>query len=72
MKRQPKIAKAPQMGDRIRFWPDAFVRLEGQPNILWGKIIYINRLHRYYTVEAEVSGVTIRESFRFEEGLLYD
>ena len=64
--------RAPKIGDTINFWPDAFVRLAGQKNIMRGRIVYVNRPHRYYTVEAQVFGVTLRESFKFEEGLLYD
>ena len=30
-----------------------------------GKVVYINEDHRYFTAEANVGGVVIRESFKF-------
>lgn len=30
-----------------------------------GRIVYINEKHRYFTVEAEVHGYRLRESFKF-------
>lgn len=30
-----------------------------------GRIVYINEDHRYFTAEANVGGVVIRESFKF-------
>lgn len=33
-----------------------------------GKIVYINENHRYFTAEANVGGVVIRERFNFKEG----
>lgn len=30
-----------------------------------GRVVYINEAHRYFTAEANVGGVGIRESFKF-------
>lgn len=30
-----------------------------------GRVIYINESHRYFTAEAEVHGIKLRESFKF-------
>ena len=30
-----------------------------------GRVVYINEAHRYFTAEANVGGVVIRESFKF-------
>lgn len=30
-----------------------------------GRVVYINENHRYFTAEANVGGVGIRESFKF-------
>lgn len=30
-----------------------------------GKVVYINEAHRYFTAEATVGGIALRESFKF-------
>lgn len=30
-----------------------------------GRVVYINERHRYFTAEAEVNGIKLRESFKF-------
>ena len=30
-----------------------------------GRIVYISEAHRYFTAEAEVHGIKLRESFKF-------
>ena len=30
-----------------------------------GKVVYINEAHRYFTTEAKVGGIALRESFKF-------
>ena len=30
-----------------------------------GRIVYINERYRYFTAEAEVNGIRLRESFKF-------
>lgn len=30
-----------------------------------GRVVYINEAHRYFTAEAEVNGIRLRESFKF-------
>lgn len=30
-----------------------------------GRIVYLNERHRYFTAEAEVNGIKLRESFKF-------
>lgn len=64
----------PEIGEKVRFRPSAFVG-EGEdpapmgwhqiPRMVTGTIVYINRLHRHYMAEYQVHGVTLRESFKF-------
>jgi len=59
------------LGDRYRFVPSAFA---GEKPESWGKkdytteitgrVIYINRANRYFTVAADINGYTLRESFK--------
>lgn len=37
----------------------------GKMRTVHGRIVYINENHRYFTAEADVDGVVIRESFKF-------
>lgn len=37
----------------------------GKKGGVHGRIVYINENHRYFTAEANVGGVVIRESFKF-------
>ena len=70
------IINDPHVGDRIEFVPSAFVTESKtvSPEIiarlrmaysLSGRIVYVNREHRYYTAEAECFGRRIRESYKF-------
>ena len=56
-----------QVGDPVRFVPFAFCnsQTQGLPYALSGRVIYVNDAHRFYRVEAECNGYTIRESFKF-------
>lgn len=64
----------PELGDKIRFRPAAFVG-EGDdpkamgwmmiPRVVTGTIVYINRPHRFYDVAYEIHGVKLREAFKF-------
>lgn len=63
--------REPRAGDMIQAWPAAFERWANVPHTLPGKIIYVNRRHRYYQVEFQVSGQTIRESYKFDDGVMY-
>lgn len=36
-----------------------------EKNCVTGKIVYINRAHRYFIAEAEVYGYKLREGFKF-------
>ena len=57
----------PKIGQPVRWVPSSFYREQfgGVPLRLSGKIVYINRKHRFYTVEALCNGYLIRESFKF-------
>lgn len=62
-----------QIGARYRFTPSAFVgesagHIPGKPDIpraVNGRIVYINRTHRFFDVAFEVNGVKLRESIKF-------
>jgi hypothetical protein len=63
-----------KLGMEVRFTPAAFfgensAQREGTPmqipRQVTGKISYINEAHRYYTVDYEIYGVKLRESFKF-------
>ena len=64
-----------QVGDKITFIPSAFeVEKSGKPPDRWqkplqvvGRVIFIHPQRRYFTVEAEVNGRTIRESLYFKK-----
>lgn len=63
-----------QIGERYQFVPHAFgAETKGQtikgdiPRRLTGRITYINEAHAYFTVEAVVGAVTVRESFKMSE-----
>ena len=72
MKQTSTKARLPVLGEPVTFWPAEFVIPAGTRPALTGHIVYINEPHRYYTVEFQVSGYQLRESFRFEEGIGYD
>ena len=62
-----------KIGDTKTFVPSAFSELsrDGQqkryahPAHVKGRIIAINWRHQHYTVEGQVNGHTIRESYKF-------
>lgn len=31
----------------------------------YGRVVYINEAHRYFTAEADINGKKLRESFKF-------
>lgn len=62
-----------RVGDTYKFKPSAFcvsddgtlAHLPGQPRYVTGEVIYINEIHRLFTVEFTVWSYTLRESFKF-------
>lgn len=56
-----------KIGDVVAFLPAAFTEYKDMmpEEKLSGKVVQIHEDHRYYTVEAECHGVTLRESFKF-------
>lgn len=58
------------IGDTYNWTPAAF---EGESGLgsfeklktVHGRIVYINERYRYFTAEAEVNGIRLRESFKF-------
>ena len=62
-----------QLGAAFSFVPSAFIgegsgMLPGQkeiPRKVTGRVTYINRVHRHFTVTAKVNGCTLNESFKF-------
>lgn len=64
----------PELGEKIRFRPAAFVAeatredqrsVFDMPRVVTGKIVYINKPHRWYDVAYECNGVRLREGFKF-------
>lgn len=64
----------PHLGDSYRFVPSAFVgETSGRdprwkkeiPRAVTGRIVYINRAHRFFTVAFTVHGVELKESIKF-------
>lgn len=64
----------PELGEKVRFRPAAFVAeatreeqrsVFDMPRVVTGKIVYINKPHRYFDVEYEVHGHRLREAFKF-------
>lgn len=55
------------LGAKITFIPEAFTRIENAdiPVEITGRIVYINREHRCFRVEAEVNGYLLHECFKF-------
>lgn len=62
-----------QLGDTIKFTPSAFTNekagsMPGRkpiPRQLTGTIVYIHPEGRYFTLQAELNGQTLRESYNF-------
>lgn len=58
------------IGDTYSWTPAAFEGASGicgfeKLKTVHGRIGYINERHRYFTAEAEVNGIKLRESFKF-------
>lgn len=56
------------VGDTVSIKPSLYVAKDGQSFVdkhVSGKIVYVNRRHRYFTVEYQLAGGKIRESFKF-------
>lgn len=59
------------IGQKVKWHPSAFIRARdsGAPESiiteLTGEIAYINAEHRYYMIEAQCHGYTIRECFKY-------
>lgn len=63
--------KEPQIGDTIQARPFGLELWKDSPRVYTGKIIYVNRRHRYYTVQFQLAGGVIRESYKFNGGVMY-
>lgn len=63
----------PSIGSKVTFIPTAFTAGTGAkglggsevPRKITGTVTYINRRHRFYTVEYKIDGYTMRECFKF-------
>ena len=58
------------IGQELRMIPNVYVDKNGYLLLEKDypcKVVYINRAHRYFTVEFEFPGGKIRESFKFTE-----
>lgn len=58
------------IGEPFSLTPTAFEGASGLGSFeklrtVHGRIVYINEAHRYFTAEAEVNGIRLRESFKF-------
>lgn len=58
------------IGDTYTWTPSAFEGASGLGSFeklrtVRGRVVYINERHRYFTAEAEVNGIKLRESFKF-------
>lgn len=59
---------APRLGERAAIPAQERGKLsDGRelPSFYTGRITYINEAHRWYLVEADLGGVTLREGFHF-------
>lgn len=59
-----------RINNTITWTPAAFEGANGIASIgrcgeVHGRIVYINRKHRYFTAEADINGYKLRESFKF-------
>ena len=55
-----------QLGERVRFLPTCFCR-DATENMVTGRIVYINRQHRYYLAEYLAGRQVLREAFKYAE-----
>lgn len=58
------------IGEPFSWKPAAFEGASGLGSFeklrtVYGRIVYINEAHRYFTAEAEINGKKLRESFKF-------
>lgn len=58
------------IGEPFSWTPAAFEGASGicsfeKLKTVHGRVVYINEAHRYFTAEAEVHGINLRESFKF-------
>lgn len=58
-----------EIGQKISFFPSCWSKVDfpSAAKALRGRVCYINRAHRYFTLEAECHGYVIRECFHFGE-----
>lgn len=61
-----------KVGDTYSWTPDGFINersgsIAGKelPRVVHGRIVFINRAHRFFLAAAELNGHTIRECFKF-------
>lgn len=69
---QPLMAAPVAIGEIISFTPAAFsfgnnmtIKGEKMAKPVKGRVVYINRRHRYFTVEYEAGDQMLKESFKF-------
>lgn len=60
------------VGDPIRFIPDLNFGPLKSYRAVTGRIIYINRAHRYFVIEYETRGGKMRQCHKFAEGIERD
>lgn len=69
LQKHANVACPYQLGDKVTFRPSAFSAEWNSDTFvlpsLTGRVVYINEARRYYTVEAQCHGRTLRESFKF-------
>ena len=59
------------IGDTYSWTPAAFEGVSGIMSVTTkettahGRVVYINERHRYFTEEADINGIRLRESFKF-------
>lgn len=56
-----------QLGEWVRFLPPCFHDRDDAANMVTGRIVYINRRHRYYIAEYAAGRQTLREAFKYAE-----
>ncbi len=63
----------PYVGEPYSWKPCAYEGIYGAQDLrsargtdkLNGRVVYVNREHRYFTAEAQIFGYKLRESFKF-------
>lgn len=56
-----------QLGERVRFLPTCFHDRDDAAHMVTGRIVYINRRHRYYIAEYPAGRQALREAFKYAE-----